>query len=64
MKKIYVLWSITILFFGCQTISNNDFKNEVDFQPFEPPVPYEQAMAKADAQANVSRRKNRDDRWA
>jgi len=49
MKKIYVLWSITILFFGCQSISNNDFKNEVDFQPFEPPVPYEQAMAKADS---------------
>jgi beta-glucosidase len=48
MKKKYVLWSITILFFGCQTMSNNDFKNEVDFQPFEPPVPYEQAMAKAD----------------
>jgi beta-glucosidase len=48
MKKLFVLCFIFFLSGACQYTAG-DFKKEAEFQPFEPPVPYETAMAKAES---------------
>ena len=49
MKKLFVLCIIVFLFGACRYTDGKDFKREAQFQPFEPPVPYETAMVKADS---------------
>jgi len=49
MKKIAVLCIIVFLFCACQYADGEDFKKEVPFKPFEPPIPYETAMSKAES---------------
>lgn len=48
MKKLFVLCIIVFLFGACRYTDGKDFKKEAQFQPFEPPIPYETAMAKAE----------------
>lgn len=49
MKKLFVLCIIVFLFGACRYKDGKDFKKEAQFQPFEPPIPYETAMAKAES---------------
>jgi beta-glucosidase len=48
MNKLFVLCIIVFLFSACQYAVDEEFQKEVPFKPFEPPVPYETAMAKAE----------------
>jgi beta-glucosidase len=48
MKKMFILCITALFLGGCQYTDGKDFKEEAPFQTFEPPVPYETAMAKAD----------------
>jgi len=50
MNKKMLIQCILVLFFSaCHTTGDNDFKPEAQFQPYEPPVAYETAKAKADS---------------
>jgi beta-glucosidase len=49
MKKIIFLLFIVFIFIACQNQVDREFQKEVPFHPFEPPVSYEKAMAKADS---------------
>jgi beta-glucosidase len=48
MKKTFVLCIIVFLFGAYGYADDKDFEKEVPFQPFEPPVSYETAVAKAE----------------
>jgi beta-glucosidase len=49
MKKVFDLFAFVILLSGCHSSFENEFEKEIHFNPFQPPVPYEIALAKADS---------------
>jgi beta-glucosidase len=49
MKKVFTLFVFVILLSGCQSSFDNEFEKETPFNPFQPPVPHETALAKADS---------------
>ena len=49
MKKLFALCLTVLLFGACQNTVKQEFQKEAPFKPFEPPVPYETALAKAES---------------
>jgi len=49
MQKLCVFLIILVLFNACQKAGEMEFKEEKQLKPFEPPIPYKTAMAKADS---------------
>ena len=49
MRRLFVLCIIAFLFGACRYTDDKGFKKEAQFQPFEPPIPYETAMARAES---------------
>ena len=49
MTKVFALCIMVFLISACQNTVDEEFQKEAQFQRFEPPVPYEMAMAKAES---------------
>ena len=49
MKKIIILSILSLIFNACHIGVDTDFQKEVPLQAFEPPIPYEIAMVRADS---------------
>jgi len=49
MKNILFMSLLVLLIFGSQSCGNNGFKEEKEIEPFQPPISYEKAIARADS---------------